>query len=85
MLELMTTRHRERVFVDRALAEPEFLALDELHTYTERQDDIIGNRDRYHVILVSTPAIVSAYTRNCSPICGISEPGAVKFAGQVAR
>lgn len=37
MLELMMTRHRERVFVDRALAELEFLALDELHTYTGRQ------------------------------------------------
>jgi len=37
MLELMMTRARERVFVDRTLAELEFLALDELHTYTGRQ------------------------------------------------
>jgi ATP-dependent helicase YprA (DUF1998 family)/very-short-patch-repair endonuclease len=37
MLELMMTRMRERVFVDRTLAELEFLALDELHTYTGRQ------------------------------------------------
>jgi len=37
MLELMLTRARERVFVDRAVAELEFLAIDELHTYTGRQ------------------------------------------------
>src|SRR5690606_35141349 len=37
MLELMMTRVHERVFVDRAVAELEFLAIDELHTYTGRQ------------------------------------------------
>lgn len=37
MLELMLTRPSERVFVDRTLAEVQFLVLDELHTYTGRQ------------------------------------------------
>ena len=37
MLELMLTRPSERVFVDRAVAELEFLVLDELHTYSGRQ------------------------------------------------
>ena len=37
MLELMLTRPHERVFVDRAVAELQFLVLDELHTYSGRQ------------------------------------------------
>jgi len=37
MLELMLTRPSERVFVERALADIQFLVLDELHTYTGRQ------------------------------------------------
>lgn len=37
MLELMMSRPKERVFVDRALANLEFLVIDELHTYTGRQ------------------------------------------------
>ena len=37
MLELVLTRPEERVFVDRAVAELQFLVLDELHTYSGRQ------------------------------------------------
>ncbi|NOZ28512.1 MAG: DEAD/DEAH box helicase [Chloroflexi bacterium] len=37
MLELMLTRPQERVFVDRAVADLQFLVLDELHTYNGRQ------------------------------------------------
>jgi len=37
MLELMLTRPRERVFVEQAIAELNFLVLDELHTYSGRQ------------------------------------------------
>jgi len=37
MLELMMSRPAERVFLDRALSNLEFLVLDELHTYTGRQ------------------------------------------------
>ncbi len=37
MLELMMTRPQERVFVDRTLANLDFLVLDELHTYSGRQ------------------------------------------------
>ena len=37
MLELMLTRPHERVFVERATAELQFLILDELHTYSGRQ------------------------------------------------
>jgi len=37
MLELMMSRPIERVFVERTLANLEFLVLDELHTYTGRQ------------------------------------------------
>lgn len=37
MLELMLTRPHERVFVERAIAELQFLVLDELHTYSGRQ------------------------------------------------
>ena len=37
MLELMMSRPVERVFLDRTLANLEFLVLDELHTYTGRQ------------------------------------------------
>lgn len=37
MLELMMSRPRESVFLDRTLANLEFLVLDELHTYTGRQ------------------------------------------------
>jgi len=37
MLELMMSRPDERVFLDRAVANLEFLVLDELHTYTGRQ------------------------------------------------
>ncbi len=37
MLELLLTRPHERVFVERTLADIQFLVLDELHTYTGRQ------------------------------------------------
>lgn len=37
MLELMMSRPQEWVFLDQALANLEFLVLDELHTYTGRQ------------------------------------------------
>jgi hypothetical protein len=37
MLELMMSRPRESVFLDRTLSNLEFLVLDELHTYTGRQ------------------------------------------------
>lgn len=37
MLELMMSRPKERIFVDRTLANLEFLVIDELHTYTGRQ------------------------------------------------
>ena len=37
MLELMLSRPVERVFLERTLANLEFLVLDELHTYTGRQ------------------------------------------------
>ena len=37
MLELMLSRPKERVFLDRTLANLEFLVLDELHTYSGRQ------------------------------------------------
>ncbi|MBW2146287.1 MAG: DEAD/DEAH box helicase [Deltaproteobacteria bacterium] len=42
MLELMMSRPVERVFLDRALANLEFLVLDELHTYTGRQGADVG-------------------------------------------
>ncbi|MGC9029812.1 MAG: DEAD/DEAH box helicase [Desulfomonilaceae bacterium] len=42
MLELMMSRPREHVFVDKALANLEFLVLDELHTYTGRQGADVG-------------------------------------------
>jgi ATP-dependent helicase YprA (DUF1998 family) len=37
MLELMLSRPKERVFLDRTLSNLEFLVLDELHTYSGRQ------------------------------------------------
>ncbi len=37
MLELVLVRPEERVFVERTLADPAFLVLDELHTYSGRQ------------------------------------------------
>jgi len=37
MLELVLTRPEERVFVERAVADLQFLVLDELHTYSGRQ------------------------------------------------
>ncbi len=42
MLELMMSRPKEHVFVDKALANLEFLVLDELHTYTGRQGADVG-------------------------------------------
>ncbi|HUU28982.1 MAG TPA: DEAD/DEAH box helicase [archaeon] len=42
MLELMMSRPFERVFLDRTLANLEFLVLDELHTYTGRQGADVG-------------------------------------------
>lgn len=42
MLELMMSRPKEHIFVDKALANLEFLVLDELHTYTGRQGADVG-------------------------------------------
>ena len=42
MLELMMSRPKEHVFVDKTLANLEFFVLDELHTYTGRQGADVG-------------------------------------------
>jgi len=68
MLELMLTRPYERVFVGQAVADLQFLVLDELHTYTGRRGADVAMlvrrlRERCgnpHLLCVGTSATMAA-------------------------